>query len=81
MMLQSPAKESLGGTAISSLSDQNIDNVTVLVDGPPQVIALAADLDEELVHMPDITQPPAFTPDPAGVLRTELYTPTPDRFI
>ena len=80
-MLQSPTKETLGSSTISFLGNQNIDNVSVLIDSSPQVIALASDFDEKLVHMPDITQPPSLSSDGSSVLRTELYTPTPDRLI
>ena len=80
-MLQSPAKETLGSSTISFLGNQNIDNVSVLIDSSPQVIALASDFDEEFVNMPDIAQPPSFSPDRSGVLGTEFCTPTPDRFV
>jgi len=41
--------------------NQDIDQVAVLVDGPPQVVAFASDLHEDLVQVPDIAQPTLTT--------------------
>jgi hypothetical protein len=35
LMFQGPTKEAFSGSTISKLGDQNIDYVTILIDGPP----------------------------------------------
>ena len=44
-------------TSIVIPLNQDIDQVAVLVDGPPQVVAFASDLHEDVVQVPDIAQP------------------------
>jgi len=48
-------------TSIVIPLNQDIDQVAVLVDGPPQVVAFASDLHEDLVQVPDIAQPTLTT--------------------
>ena len=45
-----------GRPCITIPLNQDIDQVAVLVDGPPQVVAFASDLHEDLVQVPDIAQ-------------------------
>jgi hypothetical protein len=35
LMFQGPTKEAFSGSTISTLGDQNIDHVSILIDGPP----------------------------------------------
>jgi hypothetical protein len=44
------SKESPGGLGISSLLKQHIDDLTILVDRPPQVPSLASDSNEDLTN-------------------------------
>ena len=63
---------------ISTRLDQDVDHVTVLVDGTPEVLTLALDVDEELVQVPRVAQA-TFSPlQPASVLSAELPAPLPD---
>src|SRR6516162_2989239 len=60
---------------------QDIDDVAVLIDSPPEVLQLAVDFQEKLIEMPSITEvtlPPLQFP---GVVRTKLLTPVPNRFV
>jgi hypothetical protein len=52
------------GLGVTPRRDQNVQHDTVLVNGPPQVVALAMDRDEDLVEMPFIawSWPPATQP-------------------
>ncbi len=49
LALEKLAKESLGRTAIAPWLDENIDEIAILIDGTPQILAPAADGDEDLV--------------------------------
>jgi hypothetical protein len=44
------SEESLGGLRISSLLEQHIDDLPILVDRPPQVPLLASDSNEHLIN-------------------------------
>jgi hypothetical protein len=53
--LQQLAKEALGRRLVTVALDQHIKHVPVLVDGPPEIMQLAADADEHLVQEPLVT--------------------------
>jgi hypothetical protein len=54
------AQESLSCTLIAARLQQNVDHVTVLVDGTPKILLLAVDSNEQLVQIPGIAQPTLF---------------------
>jgi hypothetical protein len=61
--------------------DQDVDHVAVLVDGPPRVLLLAIDFDEDFVPMPGVSQP-ALAPLPfPNLVGTEFLAPQPNRLI
>ena len=55
-------KETLSCSSITPGLDQDVDHVTVLVYGPPEIPPSALNLHEQLVEMPDVAQAP--TPFP-----------------
>ena len=62
--------------------DQDVDHVTVLIDGTPQVLLLAIESpDEDLVQMPVVAKPSLSSLQFPGIVRTELLTPAPDGLI
>jgi hypothetical protein len=61
--------------------NQDVDHVSILIDGPPEVVPLALDIHEELVQVPDVSQLPLPAPEPPGVAWAELPTPLPDRLV
>jgi hypothetical protein len=54
------AQESLGCTLIAARLQQNVDHVTVLVDGTPEILLASVDSNEQLVQIPGIAQPTLF---------------------
>jgi hypothetical protein len=60
---------------------QDIDDVAVLIDSPPDVLQLAVDVQEKLIEMPSITEATLQPLQFPGVVRTKLLTPVPNRFI
>jgi hypothetical protein len=80
-MFQGPTKEAFSGSTISTLGDQNIDYVSILIDGPPKVKALTLDGDEEFIDVPDITESSLFPTQSSGIGRAEFLTPVSDRFV
>src|SRR5215469_8781527 len=50
--LQQLAKEPLGCGRVAPALDQNVEDISLLVDRTPKIVLLAADADEHLVHVP-----------------------------
>ena len=76
--LQELAEEPFGRTGVAISLNQDLDDITVLVHGPPQVVPFAPDPHEDFVYLPHVTQPTLATLQLSGVLRSELPTPLPD---
>ena len=49
---QQRTEEPLGALGIPARSDQDVEDIAVLVDGPPQVVTTAVDRQEHLVEVP-----------------------------
>ena len=61
--------------------NQDVDHVTVLIHGAPEILLLAVDSNEEFVQVPNIAEP-ALTPlQVSGIFGTELLTPDSDCFV
>ena len=78
LMLQHLTKEWHSGSTISTLANQNIDYVSILIDGTPQIEMLTSDCDEELIYIPDVAEPPLLPPQIVSIGCTELQTPIPN---
>ena len=50
------ANESLGCALIAARLQQNIDDVSILIDRTPEVVLLAIDSDEQFVQIPDVAK-------------------------
>ena len=78
---QQLAEEPLGRTGIAMSPNQDIGHVSILIHGPPENMPLPLDIHEELIQVPDASQPPLLTPESAGVEWTEFLTPLPDGLV
>ena len=56
LSLQHLAKEPVSGSLVASLRNEEIQNITVLINGTPEVDLLPVDLQEQLIHVPDVAQ-------------------------
>ena len=61
--------------------NEYVDYIPVLIDGPPEIVALALDVHEDLVQVPHISQPPLSTLELSRVLGPELPAPLPDSLV
>jgi hypothetical protein len=78
---QQSSKESSCGALIAARLNQDVDHVAVLIHCTPEILLLAVDSNEDFVHVPHIAEA-ALTPlQFSGIVRTELLTPEPNRFI
>ena len=81
--LEEFAEEPLGGLGIPARLDQDVEDVAVLVDGPPRLLTTAVDRHEHLVEVP-LVAGSGFAAAQAGrVDRSELgpAPPLPDRLV
>ena len=81
LTLQQLAKEAFGGFPITARLDENIDHVTILVDGALEILSFASDRDEDLVQVPCVTQPTLTSLQRSSVFRAELEAPKSDRLV
>ena len=79
--LEQLAKELLRCLLIAPALDQDIEDVVVLVDSAPQVMALAIDRQEDLVEVPLVTWLGASMLQPIRVGLPKLQTPLADGFM
>ena len=61
--------------------DEKVNQVTVLVHGAPQILALTGDRDEDFVRKPRISESTLTSLQPPGVIWAELPAPLPNRFV
>ncbi len=81
LVLQDLAKEAFGGSLVSVARDQDIEDITILINRSPKIMALAADRDEQLVHVPDVTETASSPPQGAGIRGSKLPAPGSNRFV
>jgi hypothetical protein len=78
---QQSAKEPLGCTLIAAGLQQNIDDITILIDGTPKILLLAVDSDEEFVQIPSITEASPFLLKTSRIVGSEFPAPLSDGFV
>ena len=78
---QELAEESLRCLLVATALDENIQDIAILVDGPPQVVAFAMDGQKDLVPVPLITGSGAPPTEPIGIGLPKFPAPIPHRFI
>jgi len=72
--LEQFAKEPRGGVAVAAGLEQDVDDIAVLVDGPPEVLTLTANGYEEFVQMPRVANGPGSMPELPRVREAEGRT-------
>jgi hypothetical protein len=80
-LLQQRAQEAPGGGLVPAVLPEDVQDVAVLVDGPPQVLLFPIDLDEDLVQVPFVTRPGLPAAQRARVLLPELGAPAAHRLV
>jgi len=79
--LQQFAEEALGRMLVALGSDQNIQNVAVLIHGPPEISQLAVDLEENFIKVPLVPRLRTAVSQLVGVGLAELKRPLTQGFI
>lgn len=75
------AEELPGGSLVASALHQDIQDVPILVDRPPQVVGFAVDLEENFIQKPLVAWACAATAQLIGRGLSEPQTPLPYGFI
>jgi hypothetical protein len=81
LLLHQLGEELLGGPRIALALDEDVQDVALLVDRPPEVLSLAVDLDENLVQVPLVAGLGAAAAQLSGVGRAQLRAPLPDGLV
>ena len=81
LTLQEFSEESPRRTPVPTGLDEKVNQVTVLVHGAPQILALTGDRDEDFVQKPRISESTLTSLQPPGVIGAELPAPLPNSFV
>jgi len=81
LTLQESSKESPRRTPVPAGLDEEVDQVTVLVHGAPQILALAVDRDEDFDKEPRVAEATLSSLQPPGVIGAELPAPLPNGLV
>jgi hypothetical protein len=81
LAVKHPTQETLGSYLIASLLDQDVQYESVLIDGSPEPVAFAADLERYLVQMPLVASSYSSSTQPCGEAGSELRAPLADRLV
>jgi hypothetical protein len=75
------AEEFLRGLLVPPALHQDIEDVAVLIDRPPEIMMVTLDCQKDLIQMPLITSLGTPAPQLIGIRLAELPAPLPDGFV
>jgi hypothetical protein len=78
---QELAEELLRGRLVAAALHQDIQRMAVLIDRPPEIVALVMDGEKDLIEMPFVTGLRTPMAELIGILLAEFATPFPNRFV
>jgi hypothetical protein len=67
--------------SIAARLNEDVDHVSVLINGAPKIVLAAADPNEDFIEVPDISSATLFPPRIGCVFAAELLAPLADRFV
>ena len=81
LALQHLPENAHGGAPVPPRLHQDVEDVAVLVDRPPQILLTTVQRDEQLIEVPRVPEAPTPVPEPSGIRAAERATPPSDRLI
>ena len=81
LTLQQFSKETPRRAPVPTGLDEKVDQVPVLVDRTPEILALTVDRDEDFVQEPRIAESTLTSLQPPGVVGAELRAPLPNGLV
>jgi hypothetical protein len=79
--LQQLAEKLLRCLLVSTALDENLQDVAILIDRPPQVVPFAADGQKHLIQVPLVARPGPAASELMGIRLSEFPAPLPDRLV
>jgi hypothetical protein len=81
LMFQRLTKESFSGSSVSTLGNQNINHISILVNGTPKIVALTTDRDKHFINVPNVPEPSLFPAQRSSIGRSKFETLMTNRFV
>ena len=81
LTFQQLTEETFSCTPIATQLDEDVDHITVLVNGAPEIVSLTPNVHEEFIQVPRIAQATLSPIEGTGVRGAELSTPLPDALV
>jgi len=81
LLVKKAFQQSLGGFGVAAKLDDFVENITILIDGPPEVASLTADRYDDFVQMPDVASTRLFSLQAAGIIGSEFHGPATNGFV
>jgi hypothetical protein len=81
LAFQQHTEETFSRTPIATQLEEDVDHITVLVNGAPEIVLLPPNVHEEFIQVPRIAQPTLATLERTSVHGTELQTPQSDGLV
>jgi hypothetical protein len=69
------------GFLVLTFLNQNVNFITIVIDGPPKVVHSTVDLDKYLIMILGITKFPWVLPNLTAIPLPEFITPISDSFV
>jgi hypothetical protein len=79
--LQQLAEKLLRRFLVAAALHENIEHVTILIDGAPEIMPRAVDREQDLIQVPLVARLGAPATELIGIRLPELLAPLPDRFV
>ena len=76
--LQELAEQSHSGSAVATRLNEDLDHVSVLIDGTPKILSLTIDRDEDFVQEPCVSESALSPLQTSCIIETELRAPPAD---
>jgi hypothetical protein len=76
-----PTKEPFRSAPVTSRLHQDVDDVAVLIDRPPQILLRTVNSNKDFIQMPVMAELALSSLQLASVIGPELLTPQPDRLM
>lgn len=72
------AEEALGCSPIAARLNQNIDDISILVNGAPEILTFVVDPHEQLINVPGVAQTTFASFQRSLIAGSELQAPSPN---
>jgi hypothetical protein len=81
LFVQPSRQQARGGLCLAADMDDLVENVTVLIEGAPEVALPAIDGDDDFIETPNIPRARRLAFQATGIVGPELQRPAPDCFV